>query len=203
MDMVGGLSSAAASPCSSYHPSPCASYNPSPSSSPYVTNPKNDANSLIPLLKNLSTASSPSKFSHIYLGSISAPVTPPLSSPTARTPRISADWDDQAARPGWTGQQYSFMPSSSPQSPARQAVDPEWFAGVKLPHVSPTSPTFALVSSNAFAFNDGGGSRMWTPGKSGTCSPAIAVGSDHTADIPQCVKLFQMSLHLEAAHQAL
>ncbi|KAE9590570.1 putative transcription factor BES/BZR family [Lupinus albus] len=193
MDIVGGLSSsAAASPCSSYHPSPCASYNPSPgsssfpspSSTPYVINPNNDGNSLIPWLKNLSTVSSSPKLPHLYLGSISAPVTPPLSSPTARTPRINADWDDQTARPGWTGQHYSFMPSSTPQSPARQAVDPEWFAGIKLPHVSPTSPTFALVSSNPFAFNDGGSSRMWTPGQSGTCSPAMAVGSDHIADIP-------------------
>lgn len=25
---------------------------------------------------------------------------------------------------------------------------------------------------------------MWTPGQSGTCSPAVAAGSDHTADIP-------------------
>jgi len=25
---------------------------------------------------------------------------------------------------------------------------------------------------------------MWTPGQSGTCSPAIAAGSDYTADIP-------------------
>ena len=25
---------------------------------------------------------------------------------------------------------------------------------------------------------------MWTPGQSGTCSPAIAAGSDHTADVP-------------------
>ncbi|KAK7244154.1 hypothetical protein RIF29_38972 [Crotalaria pallida] len=202
MDIVGG--SSAASPCSSYHPSPCASYNPSPgsssfpspSSSPYVTNNlnniNNDGNSLIPWLKNLSTASSSAsspKLPHLYhhSGSISAPVTPPLSSPTTRTPRINADWDDQsAARSGWTGQQhYSFMPSSStPQSPGRQVVDPEWFAGIKLPHVSPTSPTFALVSSNPFAFKDGGGSRMWTPGQSGACSPAIAAGSDHTADIP-------------------
>lgn len=30
----------------------------------------------------------------------------------------------------------------------------------------------------------GVGPRMWTPGQSGTCSPAIAAGSDHTADIP-------------------
>ncbi|CAL0326496.1 unnamed protein product [Lupinus luteus] len=187
MDMVGG-SSAAASPCSSYHPSPGSSSFPSPSSSHYVTNPNNDGNSLIPWLKNLSTASSSAsspKLSHLYLGSISAPVTPPLSSPTARTPQINnPDWDDQSARPGWIGQHYSFLPSSTPQSPGRQAVDPEWFAGIKLPHVSPTSPTFALVSSNPFAFKDGSSSRMWTPGQSGTCSPAVAAGSDHTADIP-------------------
>ncbi|XP_027343815.1 BES1/BZR1 homolog protein 4-like isoform X2 [Abrus precatorius] len=171
MDIVGG--SAAASPCSSYHPSPCASYNPSPgsssfpspSSSPYTTNPNADGNSLIPWLKNLSTASSSAsspKLPHLYLhsGSISAPVTPPLSSPTARTP----------------------------PSPGRQVVDPEWFAGIKLPHVSPNSPTFTLVSSNPFAFKDdglaGSGSRMWTPGQRGTCSPAVAPGCDHTADIP-------------------
>ncbi|XP_004489001.1 BES1/BZR1 homolog protein 4-like isoform X2 [Cicer arietinum] len=195
MDIVGG--SSAASPCSSYHQSPCASYNPSPvsssfpspSSSPYTTNHNVDGNSLIPWLKNLSTASSP-KLPHPYLhsGSISAPVTPPLSSPTARTPRMNSDWDDRSARPGWTGQHYSFLPSSGPPSPGRQIVDPEWFAGIKLPHTSPTSPTFNLVSPNPFAFKEdgfsGSGSRMWTPGPSGTCSPAIAAGSDHNADIP-------------------
>ncbi|KAL1299694.1 hypothetical protein HN51_044250 [Arachis hypogaea] len=204
MDIIGG-SSTAASPCSSYHPSPCASYNPSPGSSsfpspsrsPYASNnPNGDGNSLIPWLKNLSTASSSAsspKLPHLYLqsGSISAPVTPPLSSPTARTPRMNADWGDQSGRPGpgWTGgQHYSFLPSSSPPSPGRQVVDPEWFAGIKLPHVSPTSPTFTLMSSNPFAFKEEGlarsGSRMWTPGQSGTCSPAFPAGSDHTADIP-------------------
>jgi hypothetical protein len=30
----------------------------------------------------------------------------------------------------------------------------------------------------------GGGSRMWTPGQSGTCSPAVAAGVDHTSDVP-------------------
>ncbi|BAT93315.1 BES1/BZR1 homolog protein 4 [Vigna umbellata] len=200
MDIVGG--SSAASPCSSYHPSPCASYNPSPgsssfpspSSSPYTNIPNADGNSLIPWLKNLSTASSSAsspKLPHLYLhsGSISAPVTPPLSSPTARTPRINAEWEDQSVRPGWTRQQhYSFLPSSSPPSPGRQVVDPEWFAGIKLPHVNPTSPTFSLISSNPFAFKEdglaGSGSRMWTPAHSGTCSPAVAPGTDNNADIP-------------------
>jgi hypothetical protein len=98
------------------------------------------------------------------------------------------DWEERSARTGWTGQHYSFLPSSGPTSPGRQAVDPEWFAGVKLPNARPTSPTFNLVSRNPFAFKEdgysGSGSRMWTPGQSGTCSPAIAAGADHTADIP-------------------
>ncbi|XVF14283.1 hypothetical protein REPUB_Repub09cG0045500 [Reevesia pubescens] len=97
MDIVGG--SASASPCSSYHPSPCASYTPSPSSSFFPslshytvdTNGNTYANSLIPWLKNLSSGSSlaSSKLAHhLYIagGSISAHVTPPLSSLTSRTP---------------------------------------------------------------------------------------------------------------------
>ncbi|OMO74723.1 BZR1, transcriptional repressor [Corchorus capsularis] len=200
MDIVGA--SATASPCSSYHPSPCASYNPSPASSSfaspasssYVVNPNGDGNSLIPWLKNLSSASSSassSKHPHLYIhgGSISAPVTPPLSSPTARTPRIKTDWEDQSGHPGWNAQQHSFLPSSTPPSPGRQILpDPEWFAGLQIPRSGATSPTFSLVSSNPFGFKDevmaGGGSRMWTPGQSGTCSPAIAAGVDQTADVP-------------------
>ncbi|PSS05937.1 BES1/BZR1 protein [Actinidia chinensis var. chinensis] len=191
MDIAGG--SAAASPCSSYHPSPCASYNPSPgsssfpspASSSYAVNANLDGTSLIPWLKNLSSSASSSasspKFPHFYIhgGSISAPVTPPLSSPTARTPRIL------------TNAHYPLLPSSTPPSPGRQILPgPEWLAGIRIPQTGPTSPTFSLVASNPFGFRDeamaGGGSRMWTPGQSGTCSPAIAAGSDHTADVPMC-----------------
>ncbi|KAA3467771.1 BES1/BZR1 4 -like protein [Gossypium arboreum] len=200
MDIVGG--SATVSPCSSYHPSPRASYNPSPASSSfpspasssYVVNPNGDVNSLFPWLKNLSSASSSASsskrpYSYIHGGSISAPVTPPLSSPTARTPRMKNDWEDQSVLPGWSAQQHSFLPSSTPPSPGRQIVpDPEWFSGLQTPHSRPTSPTFSLVSSNPFGFKEevlaGGGSRMWTPGQSGTCSPAIAAGLDQTADVP-------------------
>lgn len=100
MDIMGGSTSA--SPCSSYQPSPCASYNPSPGSSSfpspvssrYAANAKGnaDADSLIPWLKNLSSSSSSASSKlpyhlNVHGGSISAPVTPPLSSPTARTPR--------------------------------------------------------------------------------------------------------------------
>ncbi|KAE8667813.1 Protein BZR1-like protein 4 [Hibiscus syriacus] len=200
MDMVGGC--ATASPSSSYHQSPCASYNPSPmsssfpspASSSYVVNPNGDGSSLIPWLKNLSSASSSassSKLPHNYIpsGSISAPVTPPLSSPTARTPHTNTIWDDRSGPPGWSAQQLSFLPSSTPPSPGRQIIpDPEWFAGIRIPRSGPTSPTFSLVSSNPFDFKEevlaGGGSRMWTPGQSRTCSPAIAAGLDHTADVP-------------------
>lgn len=161
---IGG--SASASPCSSYQPSPYASYHPSPpsssiaspSSSSYATNPHPD--SLIPWLKNLSSSSSSSistKLPHLYIhaGSISAPVTPPMSSPTARSP-TRAIW-------------------GAPKS--------EWFTGIR-----PTSPTFSLVAANPFGFKETGlshnGSRMWTPGQSGTCSPAIPPGFDNNADIP-------------------
>lgn len=43
---------------------------------------------------------------------------------------------------------------------------------------SPTSPTFSLIMSNPFGlYQEGvasaGSSRMWTPGQSGMCSPAM------------------------------
>ncbi|CAK9152647.1 unnamed protein product [Ilex paraguariensis] len=200
-DIMGG--SASASPCSSYQPSPCASYNPSPTtssfpspiSSHYAVNSNNNAdpNSLIPWLKNLSSGSSPpsSKLPHhLYIaeGSISAPVTPPLSSPTARTPRMKSNWDDPTVGPAWARQHYAFLPSSTPPSPGPQTPpDSVWLSGAQTPQDGPSSPTFSLVSSNPFAFKEAlsaAGSRMWTPGQSGTCSPAVAAGFDPTADVP-------------------
>ncbi|KAJ7947187.1 BES1/BZR1 [Quillaja saponaria] len=199
MDVIG--CSASASPCSSYQPSPCASYNPSPASSSYPSparyttnaNGNADANSLIPWLKNLTSGSSSASSNHpnnfyMHMGSISAPVTPPLSSPSARTPRTKNDWDDPTNVPSWGGQSYTGMPLSTPPSPARQVLsDSGWLAGIQIPLSGPSSPTFSLVSPNLFGFKEalsGSGSRMWTPGQSGTCSPAIAAGIDQTADVP-------------------
>ncbi|KAG7959984.1 hypothetical protein I3843_10G097600 [Carya illinoinensis] len=202
MDIMGGSTSA--SPCSSFQPSPCASYNPSPASSSFPSpvsshyaakaNGNADADSLIPWLKNLSSGSSSASSMlshdlHVHGGSISAPVTPPLSSPTSRTPRTKNDWDDPTATPSWAGQHYSFLPSSTPPSPRHQVLpDSRWFAGIQISQSGPASPTFSLVSRNPFGFMEealsGGGSRMWTPGQSGTCSPAVASGIDHTADVP-------------------
>lgn len=181
MEVVGG--SASPSPCSSYQPSPASSSFPSPASSSfpspasssYITNGHNGAvnssevNSLVPFLTGLASASSsaskapPPQLQHLYMrgGSISAPVTPPLSSPTARTPRIKTDWDDPAAPPLW------FLPSSSTGGPS--------------------SPTFSLVSSNPFGgflsevpAARGVSAAMWTPVQSGTCSPAVP----EEADVP-------------------
>lgn len=201
MDVMGG--SASASPCSSYQPSPCASYNPSPASSSfpspvsshrYTSNGNADPNSLIPWLKNLASGSSSAsaKLSHHFYmagGSISAPVTPPLSSPTCCTPRAGNDWDDPNAGSAWPGQGYSLMPSSTPPSPAHQVFpDSGVLSRLEIPLSGPSSPTFSLVSRNPFGFREEmlsvGGSRMWTPGQSGTCSPAIPAGIDQNADIP-------------------
>ncbi|XP_039143428.1 LOW QUALITY PROTEIN: protein BZR1 homolog 2-like [Dioscorea cayenensis subsp. rotundata] len=198
MDIVGG--SVSPSPCSSYQPSPCASYNPSPTSStfpsprssPYFTHGTNDVdgNSLIPWLKNISTAPS-AKLQHLYIpgGSISAPVTPPLSSPTARTPRIKTDWDDGVTLPPWAASSsYTSLASSTPPSPGRQILpDSGWLSDLRIPTGSPSSPTFSLVASNPFgfykeAYAGGGSSKLWTPGQSGTCSPA-APGALNQADV--------------------
>lgn len=180
----------------SYNPSPGSSSFPSPISSSYAANSQQvEGNSLVPWLKNLSSASSSassSKFPQFYVpgGSISAPVTPPLSSPGCQSPRAKPVWEDQCSHSPWGGKNHFLLPSSTPPSPARQILpDPEWFAGLRIPQIGSTSPTFSLVSSNPFRSEGenilaaGSGSRVWTPGRSGTCSPAIAVGLDQTADI--------------------
>ncbi|KAL1817928.1 hypothetical protein ACET3Z_020502 [Daucus carota] len=197
VDAMGG--SAPVSPCSSYNLSPCASYNPSPmsssfpspASSSYAANANVDGNSLIPWLQNLSSSSSSassSKFQHQYMqtGSISAPVTSPLNSP-ARTPRFRTE-------SGWNAPHYSSVPFSTPPSPGYQIFpNPDWFKGLRIPQSGPCSPTFSLVSPKPFGFTDeaqaGNGSRMWTPGQSGNCSPALAASMDQDANVPMDVSL--------------
>lgn len=203
IDIIGG--SASVSPCSSYPVSPRAgaSYNPSPASSSFPSpahsyfapsaNGTTDPNSLIPWLKNLSSSGSSSaspKLPYIYMpgGSISAPVTPLLNSPTCRTPRNKNDWDDNNVAPPWANPMNYSLPSSTPQSPGRQTLpEPGWLSNIQITQGAPASPTFSLVSTNPFASREevmaGGGSRMWTPGQSGTCSPIIATGPARTADV--------------------
>ncbi|CAH9137931.1 unnamed protein product [Cuscuta epithymum] len=157
MDNITGGSVPVSPPCSSSFPSPVSSH--------YVfsnANNDTDPNSLIPWLKNLSHSSSRH---HPYIPgiSISAPVTPPLSSPTARTPRMKDGHQNYPFHP-----YYSSKTSPSP---------PGWLSGVQTPQDGPSSPTYSLVSQNPFGFRESlsnHGSRMWTPGQSGTCSPAVA-----------------------------
>ncbi|VAH58755.1 unnamed protein product [Triticum turgidum subsp. durum] len=172
MDGIG--CSVSPSPCSSYQPSPRASYNASPTSSsfpsgassPFLPHSNNmvngvDATPILPWLQTFSNSTASNKRPHlppllIHGGSISAPVTPPLSSPTARTPRMKTDWDESVIQPPWHGSNSPCVISST----------------------SPSSPTFSLMSSNPFsvfkeAIPGGGSSRMCTPGQSGTCSPVI------------------------------
>ncbi|XP_072978715.1 protein BZR1 homolog 3-like isoform X2 [Typha angustifolia] len=199
---VNGVS-ASLSPWSSYQPSPHLSYNPSPSSSSFPSSSSssyiaqannfgsgNDGSSPIPWAKNLSSASS-SKFSqlhHLFLngGSISAPVTPPLSSPTASTPRIGSDWDVSGTLPPWASAYFTSLPNSTPQSPGHQVgPDPAWLAAMQISSAGPSSPTRSLVSSNPFGpckevMTGRESSKVCTPGQSGTCSPVIAGGSGHT-----------------------
>ncbi|XP_076955232.1 BES1/BZR1 homolog protein 3-like [Bidens hawaiensis] len=196
VDTMGGSASASPSPCSSsYQPSPNASsYNFSPTSSSIpspvstvntsnnnINNNNPDPNSLIPWLKNLASSSSSSKFPHhLYIagGSVSAPVTPPLSSPTCQTPRMT-DVDDQ------TRASASVWPSSRLHIPGFQTPpDSGWLSGVQTPQDGPSSPTFSLVASNPFGFKDGFSGRMWTPGQSGTCSPAVNGAVEQIADVP-------------------
>ncbi|PIN25484.1 hypothetical protein CDL12_01773 [Handroanthus impetiginosus] len=159
MDIMGG--SASASPCSSYQPSPHTSYNPSPVSSAYASGIISDGNSLIPWLRNLSSSSSSSasssKFMHHYMhgGSISAPVTPPLSTPPSPGRLVFPDskW--------FAGE----IPRSGATSPTFSLVSSNPF-GFRVEDLSR------------------GGSIACTPMQSGTCSPAVAAASDQNADIP-------------------
>ncbi|EPS61611.1 hypothetical protein M569_13185 [Genlisea aurea] len=175
-------------PCSSYPPSSSGTSSFASPVSSTIPKHSTDPNSLIPWLKNLSSSSIPvpSKRPHqLYIpgGSISAPITPPLSSPTARTPRMN---NGQWFGSSWSAQRFPFCPQTPPDSGL--------VSGVQTPQDMPSSPTFSLVSAGPFGGGGGGssikeplsngGSRMWTPGQSGTCSPAVAPGSDQTADVP-------------------
>ncbi|KAL6627231.1 hypothetical protein ACP70R_030957 [Stipagrostis hirtigluma subsp. patula] len=204
MDVIG--CSVSPSPCSSYQPSPRASYNASPTSSSFPSGasspflpPSNDmvngidGNPILPWLKTFSNSTASKKHPLlppllIHGGSISAPVTPPLSSPTARTPRMKTDWDESAVPPPWHGANSPSIVNSTPPSPGRTVVpDPAWLAGIQIASSSPSSPTFSLVSTNPFsvfkeAIPVSNSSRMCTPGQSGTCSPAIP-GMPRHADV--------------------
>ncbi|WVZ79839.1 hypothetical protein U9M48_027371 [Paspalum notatum var. saurae] len=195
-DQIGRSSSP--SPYSSYQSTPPASYNPSPASlsfpsfrsSSHIASGGNNfvagvkGNSLVPWPKDHSSSSSfASSFKfpqvhHPYFngGSISAPVTPPSSSPT-HTPRAWIDEENTGIQSPWDGSNYASLPNSQPSSPGHQvSPDPSWLTRCQIPYVDPSSPTYSLVAPNPFGISKetiSNTSRMW-PGQNVTRSPGMS-----------------------------
>ncbi|KAK8642458.1 hypothetical protein V6N13_011800 [Hibiscus sabdariffa] len=151
------------SPLSSAFPSPIPSCQVSPSSSSFPSPTRTDANnpsSLLPFLRN----AIPSSLPPLRISN-SAPVTPPLSSPTSRKPKPIPNWE-AIAKQSMASFSYPFYAVSAPPSPTHRqfhapATIPEcdesdtstvesgqWISFQKFaPSTSqvPTSPTFNLV----------------------------------------------------------
>ncbi|KAK8624356.1 hypothetical protein V6N13_065702 [Hibiscus sabdariffa] len=160
---VTPFSSQNPSPLSSAFPSPIPSCQVSPSSSSYPSPTRFDANnpsSILPFLQN----AIPSSLPPLRISN-SAPVTPPLSSPTSRNPKPIPNWE-AIAKESMASFNYPFYAVSAPASPTHRhfhapATIPEcnesdsstvesgqWISFQKFaPSTSqvPTSPTFNLV----------------------------------------------------------
>ncbi|XP_074589629.1 protein BZR1 homolog 1-like [Curcuma longa] len=147
--LLSPLSSSFPSPVPSYHASPSSSSFPSPNRLDSSANQTVNPACLLPFLRNLSTLP-PLRISN------SAPVTPPLSSPTASRPPKTRklDWDSNALS-------HSMFAASAPASPTRgrhhwqPATIPEcdesdastvgsgrW---INFQMTAPASPTYNLV----------------------------------------------------------
>ncbi|CAN6722176.1 unnamed protein product [Malus baccata var. baccata] len=154
------------SPYSSLNPSPIPSYQVSPSSSSYPSPTRfdpvtNSSNPIHYLRSAIPPSLPPLRISN------SAPVTPPLSSPTSRRPNPIPNWDT-IAKQSMASFDYPFYAVSAPASPTRQhhphptaATIPEcdesdastvdsgqWVCFQRFaPSLSamPASPTFSLV----------------------------------------------------------
>lgn len=148
---------------SSSFPSPIPSYQISPSSSSFPSPFRlegDNASSLIPYIHNVIPGSLPP-----LRISNSAPVTPPLSSPTSRNPKPIPTWES-IAKESMTSFNYPFFAASAPASPThRQLYTPatipecdesdtstiesgQWLkfqAFAPFASAMPTSPTFNLI----------------------------------------------------------
>ncbi|WCJ35288.1 hypothetical protein M5689_016552 [Euphorbia peplus] len=164
IDMVGTsaritpYSSQNPSPLSSAFPSPIPSYQVSPSSSsfPSPTRDNTPPSSFLPFLHNLPSSLPPLRISN------SAPVTPPLSSPTSRNPKPIPNWEF-IAKQSMASLNYPFYAVSAPASPTHRhfhapATIPEcdesdsstvesgqWISFKKFALTVPTSPTYNLM----------------------------------------------------------
>ncbi|KAL5557238.1 hypothetical protein UlMin_039474 [Ulmus minor] len=160
---ISTCSSIQPSPQSSSFPSPVPSYHASPTSSSFPSPTRFDANPssyLLPFLRNI--ASIPANLPALRISN-SAPVTPPLSSPTSRGSKPKPDWEC-LANGSLNALRHPLFAASAPSSPTRRyhhtpATIPEcdesdastvdsgrWVSfqtGVAC--VAPPSPTFNLV----------------------------------------------------------
>ncbi|CAL5332297.1 unnamed protein product [Camellia sinensis] len=150
------------SPSSSSFPSPIPSYQPSPSSSSFPSPSRLDGNPSSHVLAYLRNAI-PSSLPPIRISN-SAPVTPPLSSPTSRPPKKKATWESLAKECMASLNDYPFFAASAPASPTRcqrfapvtipectesetSTVDSNHWMSFQTfaPSLIPKSPTFNLV----------------------------------------------------------
>lgn len=164
---LSACSSLQPSPQSSNFVSPVPSYHASPSSSSFPSPTRFDANPssyLLPFLRNI--ASIPANLPTLRISN-SAPVTPPLSSPTSRGSKRKPEWESLL-----NGSQNSFhhplFAASAPASPSRRhhitpATIPEcdesdtstvdsgrWVSFQTVAHLAaPPSPTFNLMKPAA------------------------------------------------------
>ncbi|XVF17828.1 hypothetical protein REPUB_Repub10bG0158300 [Reevesia pubescens] len=161
---ISACSSIQPSPQSSSFPSPVPSYHASPSSSLCPSPTRFDANPstyLLPFLRNI--AAIPNNLPPLRISN-SAPVTPPLSSPTSRGSKRKADWES-LSNGSLNSFRHLLFATSAPSSPTRRqhhtpATIPEcdesdastvdsgrWvsFQTVASTAAAPPSPTFNLV----------------------------------------------------------
>uniref|UniRef100_A0A2P2JRK2 Protein BZR1 homolog n=1 Tax=Rhizophora mucronata TaxID=61149 RepID=A0A2P2JRK2_RHIMU len=170
---ISACSSLQPSPQSSNFTSPVPSYHASPSSSSFPSPTRFDGNPstyLLPFLRNI--ASIPANLPPLRISN-SAPVTPPLSSPT-RSSKPKPDWES-LSNGSLNSFGHPFCAVSAPSSPTRRrhpppATIPEcdesddtvesgrWVSfQAPAPQVAPPSPTFNLIKPVAqqSGFQDG------------------------------------------------
>ena len=160
---ISTCSSVQLSPQSSNFPSPVPSYHASPSSSSFPSPTRFDANPssyLLPFLRNI--ASIPTNLPPLRISN-SAPVTPPLSSPTSRGSKRKPDWES-LSNGSLNSFRHPLFAASAPSSPTRRhhatpATIPEcdesdastvdsgrWVSFQTVPpQAAPPSPTFNLM----------------------------------------------------------
>ena len=160
---ISACSSIQPSPQSSSFPSPVPSYHASPSSSSFPSPTRFDGNPssyLLPFLRNF--ASNPTSLPPLRISN-SAPVTPPLSSPTSRGSKRKPDWES-FSNGSLNAFRHPLFAVSAPSSPTRRnhhtpATIPEcdesdastvdsdrWVSFQTIaPQAAPSSPTFNLV----------------------------------------------------------